>query len=72
MDEQGKFCYADKPLFFEGNVYANLLVWNFLVSGSNPLIRRQALESVGKFDPTLTHGEDWELYLRLAANWPLL
>jgi len=72
MDEQGKFCYADKPLFFEGNVYANLLVWNFLVSGSNPLIRRQALESVGKFDPTLTHGEDWELYLRLAANWPFV
>jgi len=72
MDEQGKFCYADQSIFFEGNVYANLLVWNFLISGSNPLIRRQALESVGGFEPTLTHGEDWDLYLRLAANWPFV
>ncbi len=72
MDEQGKYFYADRPIFFEGNVYADLLVRNFLVSGSNPLIRRQAIESVGEFDPTLTHGEDWEFYLRLATNWPFI
>jgi len=70
MDEQGKSLHTDKPVFYKGNVYAKLLVENFLISGSNPLIRRQALESVGEFEPTLTHGEDWDLYLRLAARWP--
>lgn len=69
MNEQGKSYHADEPIFFEGNVYTQLLMGNFLKSGSNPLIRKQALESVGEFDPTLTHGEDWELYLRLAAKW---
>lgn len=69
LDEQGKSLYTANPVLFEGNVYAKLLLWNFLYSGSNPLIRRQALESVGGFDSTLTHGEDWEFYLRLAANW---
>lgn len=61
--------HTDSPVFFEGNVYVQLLLWNFLYSGSNPLIRKQALESIGEFDPTLTYGEDWELYLRLAASW---
>jgi len=50
MDEQGKSFHIDKPIYFEGNVYANLLE-NFLRSGSNPLIRKQALESVGSFVP---------------------
>ncbi len=72
MDEQGKSFHADEPITFEGDVYAELLAGYFLRSGSNSLIRRQALESVGEFDPTLTHGEDWELSLRLAAHWPFI
>ena len=72
MDEQGKYCHADQPINFEGNIYADLLTINFLGNGSNPLIRRQALESVGGFDPALTHAEDWDLYLRLAARWPFV
>jgi GT2 family glycosyltransferase len=69
MDEQGKSFHADEHICFEGNVYAKLLIGNFIGSGSNPLIRRQAIESVGEFDSTITHGEDWDLYLRLAARW---
>ncbi len=69
LDEEGETLYTGNSVFFEGNVYAKLLLWNFLYNGSNPLIRRQALESVGGFDSTLTHGEDWEFYLRLAAIW---
>lgn len=68
LDQQGESIYAGNPVCFQGDVYTKLLVWNFLYSGSNPLIRRQALEHI-QFDPTLTHGEDWELYLRLAARW---
>ncbi len=72
MDEQGGAFHAAKPIFFEGNVHAQLLLCNFLNCGSNPMIRRQAIESVGGFDPKLTHGEDWEFYLRLAADWPFV
>jgi glycosyltransferase involved in cell wall biosynthesis len=69
MDEQGESFHAGKPVFFEGNVYATLLTGNFIDSGSNPLIRRQAIESVGEFDPTLGSCEDWEYWLRIAARW---
>jgi len=72
MDEKGKTFHANKPITFEGNVYANLIVENFLGNGSNPLIRRQAIESVGEFDPTVTPSEDWDFYLRLAARWPFV
>ncbi|MBV9388001.1 MAG: glycosyltransferase [Chroococcidiopsidaceae cyanobacterium CP_BM_ER_R8_30] len=72
MDEQGKYFHTGESITFKDNVYANLLVTNFLGSGSNPLIRRQALESIGNFDPTLTHAEEWEFYLRLAARWPFV
>ncbi|MBD2305937.1 glycosyltransferase [Chroococcidiopsis sp. FACHB-1243] len=69
MDRQGKFFHDDRPIYFEGNVYAELLKTNFLLSGSNPLIRRTALADVGEFDPSLTHAEEWDLYLRLAAKY---
>ena len=72
MDEEGKSFHADKHITFEGNVYADLLAENFLFSGSNPLIRRQALESVGEFDPAVIPAEDWDFYLRLAARWPFV
>jgi glycosyltransferase involved in cell wall biosynthesis len=69
MDRHGNFFHADNPVNFEGNVHAELLKTNFLLSGSNPLIRKAALASVGEFDPTLTHAEEWDLYLRLAAKY---
>lgn len=72
IDEKGEFLHAGEPIAFEGNVYPKLLVRNFIYSGSNGLIRRQALESAGEFDSALTHGEDWEFYLRLAAYWPFV
>ncbi|KJH71121.1 glycosyltransferase family 2 protein [Aliterella atlantica] len=58
-----------KPVFFTGNVYTQLLVSNFVANGSNILVRRKAIESVGGFDPTMQACEDWEFYIRLAACW---
>lgn len=69
MDEQGKSLSAGETTFFEGNVYAQLLVNNFLASGSNPLIRFQAIESTGDFDSAFPHCADWDYWLRLAARW---
>ncbi|AFZ22700.1 glycosyl transferase [Cylindrospermum stagnale PCC 7417] len=69
MQEKGKYFHTDRPLFFEGNVFANLLTNNFIASGSNPLIRKQAIESVGEFDPLVSGAADWDYWLRLAARW---
>jgi len=72
MEEQGKYFHTDEPITFEGNVHAELLVSNFLSSGSNPLIRKQAIESVGEFDSTCAGCADWDYWLRLAARWPFV
>jgi len=58
-----------QPIFFEGNVYPQLLVNNFLASGSNPLIRKQAIDIAGEFDPSVSGAADWDYWLRLSAHW---
>ncbi|GAA6616696.1 glycosyltransferase family 2 protein [Scytonema sp. NUACC26] len=71
VDEQGKpISFHPSPsYFFVGDVYKNLLVSDFIHSGSNTLIRKEAVESIGEFDPTLKSCEDWDYWLRLAAKW---
>lgn len=67
IDESGQFLRQGCHFTFNGDVYTRLLLSDFIGSGSNPLIRTQTLEEVGGFNPLLTHAEDWDLWLRLAA-----
>ena len=67
VDEKGTVLYAQEPVFHEGNVYPQLLVENFILNGSNVLIRRRLVESVGEFYVPLKYAEDWDFYIRLAA-----
>ncbi|MDJ0842743.1 glycosyltransferase family 2 protein [Crocosphaera sp.] len=69
IDEKGQLLWEGKPLYFEGNVYNELLIENFLASGSNALIEKKAIMEIGKFDSNLTIGEDWEFYVRLAKKF---
>lgn len=69
IDEEDNLLYNCYPTSFQGNVLGKLLLTNFLHNGSNPLIRSSAVQSVGKFDPELKSGEDWDYYLRLAASY---
>jgi len=71
VNEQGEaVSFLPSPQYsFEGNVYEKLLVSDFIHSGSNTLIRRQAIASAGEFDPTLKSCEDWDYWLRLATRW---
>ena len=71
VNDQGEaVSFLPSPKYsFEGNVYEKLLVSDFIHSGSNTLIRRQAIASAGEFDPTLKSCEDWDYWLRLATNW---
>jgi glycosyltransferase involved in cell wall biosynthesis len=71
VDEQGKpLSFLPSPRYaFTGNVYQKLLVSDFIHSGSNTLIRRQAIDAAGEFDPALKSCEDWDYWLRLATSW---
>jgi glycosyltransferase involved in cell wall biosynthesis len=60
--------FSGKRVAFTGDVYAKLLVNNFVGNGSNILIKREAIDLVGNFDPSFKSCEDWDYYLRLAAK----
>ncbi len=53
-----------------GWVLERLVMVNFVPSQS-VIIRRSALDAVGLFDETYRIGEDWDLWLRLAARYPV-
>ena len=69
IDESSQFLSPGPHVTLSGDVYARLLLGNFLSNGSNVLIRAHALTEVGGFDELLTHGEDWDMWLRLAARY---
>ena len=68
IDESGEFLRPGSHITNNGDVYAKLLFRDFVGSGSNPLIRTQALEEVGGFNESLTPAADWDMWLRLAAS----
>jgi glycosyltransferase involved in cell wall biosynthesis len=51
-----------------GNVFLDLLLINFIESGSNPLIRSEVIKEVGGFDDEIVAGQDWDMWLSLAEN----
>ena len=59
-----------------GDVYARLVLANFIGNASSPLIRRRYLQEVGGYDPSLraraAQGcEDYEVYLAIAERWEI-
>ncbi|MBD1863682.1 MULTISPECIES: glycosyltransferase [Trichocoleus] len=70
IDETGQFLRRGAYISATGNVYEKLLLIDFVESGSNPLVLRRALDHVGYFDESLVGGQDWDMWLRLAACYP--
>lgn len=70
IDECDRLLFAREENYASGDIYPQLLIRNFISSGSNILLRREVVEAVGGFDPTLKSVEDWDYYLRLAAQVP--
>jgi glycosyltransferase involved in cell wall biosynthesis len=68
IDENNKLLFLQPPVYSEGDIYPNLLVSNFIASGSNIMVRRHYIDLVGDFDPTVNAVADWDYYLRLAAR----
>lgn len=69
IDEDDSWLRPAARMSLEGNIYANLLIIDFIGCGSNPLILKDSLLEVGSFDPSLRGGEDWDLWIRLAARY---
>jgi glycosyltransferase involved in cell wall biosynthesis/peptidoglycan/xylan/chitin deacetylase (PgdA/CDA1 family) len=55
----------------EGDHYVCLLQRNHVEMHATVVYRRTALEAVGAFDPTLRAAEDYDLYLRIARQYPI-
>jgi glycosyltransferase involved in cell wall biosynthesis len=53
---------------FRGRTLESLLYGDF-VCPMALLLRREALESVGGFDESLSASVDWDLWIRLASSW---
>ncbi|MEM9003507.1 MAG: glycosyltransferase [Cyanobacteria bacterium P01_F01_bin.86] len=68
IDESGQFLHAGIHSKVSGDLYERLFLSNFLESGSNVLIRRDALVEIGGFDETLKAAEDWDCFLKLARQ----
>ncbi|MBD0266121.1 MAG: glycosyltransferase, partial [Tolypothrix sp. Co-bin9] len=69
INANGEFILSGKRINVNGNVYNNLLLNNFLENGSNPLICRKSLVSLGGFDESLSAAQDWDMWLRLASKF---
>ena len=69
IDEDGNFLYPGTHACFSGHVYQQLLVYDFIESGSNVLLKQEALRGCGGFDESLGTAEDWDLWLRLARSY---
>ncbi|MDJ0730287.1 MAG: glycosyltransferase [Crocosphaera sp.] len=54
----------------KGDVWEKMLESNLLVCGSTPLIHRDCFDKVGLFSLDLPLAQDWDMWIRIANNYP--
>ncbi len=69
VDDRNQRLHTGFHLGPSGQIFLALLGNNFIENGSNPLVRRSALEAVGGFESDYIPAEDWDLWLKLAAKF---
>ena len=69
LDDESNTYYISHSLRDEGNVLTKILEGNLVANGSNPMITREAIDSVGYFDSDFQGASDWEYWIRLAQQW---
>jgi glycosyltransferase involved in cell wall biosynthesis len=69
LDHETQQCFDDAAVAFQGNVLRELLQSNFITSGSNILVSREAVLSTGFFNQSCEGAADWDYWLRLAQRW---
>jgi glycosyltransferase involved in cell wall biosynthesis len=68
--EDGERLYPPSERAPSGWVFFDMLLDNFCGAHAATLMRREALEAVGRFDESLTSCEDYDMSLRLARRFP--
>jgi glycosyltransferase involved in cell wall biosynthesis len=56
--------------FDSRTIYPRILIENMVGSTSLVMVRRECLEWVGLFDEKIPLGQDWDLWIRLAKEYP--
>ena len=69
INEHGQFVKCGRHSKIENHVFEQLIKDDFIASGSNPLIKAEALRAVGGFDEAILAGQDWDMWLTLAAEY---
>ena len=54
----------------EGDVWERIVEFNMVGCGSTPVVRRNCFDVVGHFIPELSPSEDWDMWIRIAAQFP--
>jgi glycosyltransferase involved in cell wall biosynthesis/uncharacterized coiled-coil protein SlyX len=55
----------------EGDYYTRLLRYNYIWTPGSVMYRRSVFDSVGGFDTSVNATADWDLYLRIARDYPV-
>lgn len=76
IDERGYATADQGEPDFEGDIFAQLLAYNFLNNASAAMFRRQSIIDAGGFDASMQHAgahgaEDWALALAIAEREPV-
>jgi glycosyltransferase involved in cell wall biosynthesis len=69
IDENGRFLRQCSHASWTGDVYSNLLLDDFIGSGSNVMTRKDVFTAIGGFDEILTNAQDTDLWLRIAGQY---
>jgi glycosyltransferase involved in cell wall biosynthesis len=70
VDETGKPTGVKYDSQVEGNVWQQILVGDIVCSGSSAMVRRDCFDRVGRFDPNLSSAADFDMWTRIAAEYP--
>jgi glycosyltransferase involved in cell wall biosynthesis len=71
ISEDGSHLANSRKEYLAASHYEALLRSNFIEMISSVLFRRQVLDEVGGFNTDLRVAEDYELYLRIAREYPI-
>jgi glycosyltransferase involved in cell wall biosynthesis len=71
IDGKGEPADTPSSVCYSGRITGKLIADNF-VHFPSTLVRREAIDSVGGFDESLTMGIDFDLWLRISVDWEFL
>jgi glycosyltransferase involved in cell wall biosynthesis len=72
IDERGNVTGSPYICVPRRNYFHTLLETNPIHCPATAMLSREALNQVGGFDPSVEPGDDWDLYIRIAHDFPVL